>query len=621
MNIFEDLNTQQEEAVRKVGSPLLVLAGAGSGKTRVLSAKTSHLVADHKVKPESIALLTFTNKAALEMKERVAKHENIRSPLGFAGTFHTLGARILRRYGHTIGLDNNFVIYDTSDQESLVKKIVKELGWDTKTNRPGMYLNLISRMKGDLKNIEDFKNSIKDEFGDKLATVWGKYEFELTKANAVDFDDLLLKVLLLPALPSYEFILVDEYQDTNKAQYQITKRLAGNGNGLTVVGDASQAIYSFRGADHRNITLLVNDYPNLTTIELPINYRSSQTILDSAYGVIKRNTSHPVVKLIADKPLGEKVKIVDLIDEREESWFVTDRAIEARTNGKTMAVLYRTNAQSRSIEESLVKMGVPYRLYGGVRFYDRMEIKDILAMLRVFVNRNDSVSWNRIEGLGKKLAVSYRNWIESNLARLEKLTPTELIEEVLLQTSYKERFNVKIEEDLGRLENIAELSSVSSEYENVLEMLTNASLMQSTDDQGDKNLPGLILMTIHSAKGSEFDVVIVVGLEEGILPHSRSMLDAKELEEERRLMYVAMTRAREQLFLTTCRSRMIYGMRGNGIPSRFLADIPRELIDFLGKQSKDSWRNSDGEVSKRRIVSDWEVDEATKDDFAEIDAW
>ena len=648
-SLLSDLNIQQAQAGTHVGAPLLVLAGAGSGKTKVLTYRAFYLIQKKLATGEEIILLTFTNKAAEEMKTRVAKMGGTEMSLGFAGTFHTFGARMLRHYGQLVNLPPNFVIYDTDDSESVIKGVVKGLGLDPKSNRPGMYLHLISRMKNELLTPVDLAETAKDDFYKKVVSVWQEYEKVLRKAKAVDFDDLLIftvRLLSLPAMQErirekYKYILVDEYQDTNKAQFLITKLLAVHPTGLMVVGDAAQAIYSFRGADFRNLSLLEKEYPNLVTLRLPKNYRSTQTILDAAYGVIANNKNHPVLKLEAIKSFGEKIDMVEVMDEKEEAAYVVSVAERLAAAGGSLAVLYRTNAQSRAIEEALIRRKIDYKLVGGIRFYDRAEIKDLLAYLRVIYNADDLVSWQRIEGLGKRNRVKFEVWLTTERGRLLEKYPHELLQEVIDQTSYLSRFNERDEEDMARVENIRELLAVASEQPSLTAFLESVALIQSEEIAERKaGKVGVTMMTIHAAKGLEFDEVIIVGLEEGLLPHSRSLLEREDLEEERRLMYVAMTRARAKLHLTLTRSRLVYGGRQAASPSRFLAEIPQELLRIAGRGFTAYRELTPRTITNedlgdgRRIVSDWEtegvmvgrpdqkvIERETKNDFDEIDTW
>ena len=643
-SLLSDLNKEQRRAVTHEGAPLLVLAGAGSGKTKVLTYRAFYLIQKKLADSSEIILLTFTNKAAEEMKTRASRIE-----LGFAGTFHTFGARMLRHYGQLVNLPPNFVIYDTDDSEAVIKGVIKGLGLDPKNNRPGMYLHLISRMKNELLAPTDLAETAKDDFYKKVVSVWQEYEKVLRKAKAVDFDDLLIftvRLLSLAAMQErirekYKYILVDEYQDTNKAQFLLTRLLAVHPTGLMVVGDAAQAIYSFRGADFRNLTLLEKEYPDLVTLRLPKNYRSTQTILDAAYGVIANNKNHPVLKLEAIKSFGEKIEMVEVVDEREEAAYVVSIAERLSAAGGSLAVLYRTNAQSRAIEEALIRRKIDYKLVGGIRFYDRAEIKDLLAYLRVIYNSEDLVSWQRVEGLGKRNKAKFEIWLASERGRLLEKYPHELLSEIIDQTAYLARFNERDEDDAARVENIKELLAVASEQPDLTAFLTSVALIQSEEIAERKAGKALVtMMTIHAAKGLEFDEVIIVGLEEGLLPHSRSLLEREDLEEERRLMYVAMTRARAKLHLTLTRSRLVYGGRQVAAPSRFLAEIPQELLKIASRgfttyrELTPKTITNEDFVEERRIVSDWETEgvmvgrpdqkvikRETKNDFDEIDAW
>jgi DNA helicase-2/ATP-dependent DNA helicase PcrA len=483
-----------------------------------------------------------------------------------------------------------------------------------------------------LVTIDDLAASANDEFYKKLLSVWRTYDDILTRANAVDFDDLLVKSVKLLSLPSmrekiagrYSQILVDEYQDTNKAQFVLTKLLVTNPNGLMVVGDAAQAIYSFRGADFRNLTLLSAEFPNLTTVRLPRNYRSTQTILDAAYGVIANNANHPILKLEADKEMGEKIEMIEAIDEREEAAYVMKTAERLVSCGETLGVLYRTNAQSRAIEEALIRGRIDYKLVGGIRFYNRAEIKDLLAYLRVIYNMPDTISWERIEKLGKRNRAKFEEWLSQNNESLVGKSPREVLEEIIEETGYMGRFDDRDEEDVARVENIKELLAVSSEFGKINEFLESVALIQS-EELADKKAGSarVTMMTIHAAKGLEFDEVVIVGLEEGLLPHSRSLLQLEDVEEERRLMYVAMTRARTKLHLTLTRSRLMYGGRQVSSPSRFLSEIPQELLRLAQKRyeerelGRNVQRNKDVDYDARRII----VEEETKADFDEIDSW
>lgn len=627
------LNEEQQKAVEHGGGPLLVLAGAGSGKTRVLTYRAAWLIRNKRIEPSKIALLTFTNKAAGEMKERIKKIGENKIELGFAGTFHTFCAKLLRNYGLSIGINPHFVIFDSDDSESTMKSVLKDLEIDPKQNKPGMFLAIISRMKNDLISQKEAEETARDYFYRQLAKVWKAYAEKLKKNNALDFDDLLTKAVDLMRVESVrkeinsklEWILVDEYQDTNKAQFELTRLLAGDKKNITAVGDAAQAIYSFRGADYRNLKLLEETYPDLVTIGLPKNYRSTQFILDAAYSVISNNSNHPTLRLSATREIGEKPELFSALDERDEAKFVVNSAKRQADKNEEVAVLYRTNAQSRAFEDELLRRDIPYKLIGGLRFYNRAEVKDLIAYLRLVYNPKEEISKTRIEKLGKRKYQIFEDWLDSNpQEKASERQPGELLEEIINVTNYLDKFDERDEEDAARIENINELLAVASEYTNVILFLESAALSESEIRQHKSNAK-IVLMTIHAAKGLEFDQVFLAGLEEGLFPHSRSIFEGgkEEIEEERRLMYVAMTRAKEKLTISWARSRLSFGGRHASIPSRFLAEIPDELTkktqEPTGSRNKDSF-DEFGE-KKRIIVQDWEVDEAVKDDFADIDNW
>jgi DNA helicase-2/ATP-dependent DNA helicase PcrA len=640
-----NLNEDQLAAVVHGEGPLLVLAGAGSGKTRVLVHRAAWLIKERGVDPRKIALLTFTNKAAGEMKERIKKTDHKRADLGFSGTFHTFCAKLLRRYGREVGISPNFVIFDSQDSEAVMKGVLKELSIDPKQYKPGMFLALIGKMKNDLITQRMAQETARDYFYRQLAKVWREYQLKLARNRAVDFDDLLVKAVEVLKIGrvkeeinnELEWILVDEYQDTNKAQFELTRLLAGEKANITAVGDAAQAIYSFRGADYRNLRLLEESFPQLTTVGLAKNYRSTQHILDAAYCVVSNNTNHPTLKLLTTREAGQKVSLFEASDERTEAKFVVEEGKKMSDEGEEVAILYRTNAQSRSFEDELLRQDIPYKLIGGLRFYNRAEVKDLIAYLRLIYNPKEEISRQRVEKMGKRKATIFDEWLsKQSPKRKGKTEPAVLLEEVINLTNYLDRFDERDEADAGRIENINELLAVAGEYPNMALFLESAALSESEVKQHQSNAK-ISLMTVHAAKGLEFANVFVVGLEEGLFPHSRSILEGgkEEVEEERRLMYVAMTRAKENLSLSFARSRLSYGGRHLSIPSRFLAEIAEEYIKRT-QGIKDSRtqdiglprhfvpRNDgvDGLGEKKRIiVQDWEVAEETKSDFDEIDNW
>lgn len=581
------LNKEQLLAVKHCFGPSIILAGAGSGKTRVLTQKALFLIGKKYASSQNILMVTFTNKAALEMKNR------IKYPLGFVGTFHSFCAKVLRADGERIGIRKNFLIYDEDDQLSLIKEILKKN--EIKRSRsPSYFLEKISSAKNQLIDEKKYLNFFKDSLSEEIALVYREYQKQLTKNHALDFDDLIFKVVLLfskdkEVLNKYQekfkFILIDEFQDTNFAQYVLAKHLAQKYQNITVVGDFSQSIYSWRGAEIRNLEKFQEDFPQAKIFYLEKNYRSTQKILDFAYEIISKNKTHPILKLYTDNSYGDEVEIIELENEELEALFIAKKIKELNNNGfnlKSMAVLYRMNAQSRVIEEAFLHLGIPYILIGGTRFYERREIKDIISYLRLLVNPDDEISLNRIKKLGKKRWDKFKKLYQKLCPKIEEMETIKIIEEILNKTEYLNLFNEENPEDLARLENIKELCSVAVNFPKIYQFLEQVALVESEyfeseKKQKDKN--GVHLMTLHQAKGLEFDAVFIVGVEEGILPHSRSFYDLFDLEEERRLFYVGITRAREKLFITYTKQRFFFGRRTSSAVSRFLQDN-NELISL-----------------------------------------
>ncbi len=608
---LNDLNPIQKAAAAHVDGPVLILAGAGSGKTRVLTYRVAHLIVDHHISPESILMLTFTNKAAAEMKSRIQKL--LTQELGsadsgthsepFAGTFHSLCVRILRSEGHQLGITSNFTIYDEQDAVDCIKEIMTSLDISQKNFNPRAVLHTISEAKNELIGPTEYPQFARGYFQEAVARVYLAYQAMLHNIGALDFDDLLIKTVELfkkhkdilgTYQERYQFILVDEYQDTNKAQYTITKLLAARYRNICVVGDASQSIYRWRGADFRNIINFKNDYPEAKEYHLEQNYRSTQTILDAAHSVISKNTSHQVLKLWTENLRGEKITVYEARTEHDESTFLIDTIQKANRPYADYAVLYRTNAQSRVLEEAFLHAGIPYILVGGTRFYDRKEIKDVLAYLRVIANPKDTVSNKRIEKLGKgryKKFVEFASTITAKQAPLEQPT-LELLDRIVDVTSYLDLYDPNIEEDAIRLENIRELRSVATEFPVLTDFLETVALVEQEYEPKNKKIrdekrDAVTLMTLHAAKGLEFPIVSIIGMEEGLFPHSRSLMDRDELEEERRLCYVGITRAKEKLFLTYANRRLFFGTRTQNMVSRFLADIPQDAVDLRVSLSSD----------------------------------
>lgn len=576
--IFKELNFQQLKAVQNINGPSVILAGAGSGKTRVLVYKVLNLIKNHKISPTTILMITFTNKAAGEMKRRIDQ------PLGFIGTFHAFCCQILRRFGPKIGIDHNFVIYDEGDQKSIIKNILKKS--ELIKFSPAYFINRISAAKSILVEPDKYLNIFSDYNSADVAFVYKEYQKELKKNMAVDFDDLIIKTIQLFKKDAqvlrfyqdkYQYVLIDEFQDTNHAQYVLTKCLAKNNNNITVVGDFSQSIYSWRGADIQNLEKFKADFPQVVTYFLEENYRSSQKILDFAFSVISKNQSHPILHLYTKKDKGTDIVIQNTGNEEGESLFIAEEIQQLNKDYpyQQMAVLYRTNAQSRSIEETFLKFGIPYLLIGGTRFYERREIKDILSYLRLLINPLDTVALERIKKLGKRRYDKFKLFYHIIEKQRNEYITEELMDKIFDATGYLENYDANNEEDYSRLENIKELKSVAVNFPDLTQFLEQVALVESEYFEKEKQqdrLQGVRLMTLHQAKGLEFEVVFIAGLEEGILPHVRSIDDQFQLEEERRLFYVGVTRAKERLYLTWAQRRFIFGNRIESIKSRFLSE-------------------------------------------------
>lgn len=595
-NFLSKLNKDQKKAVTYDGGPLLVLAGAGSGKTRVLTYRVAWLITKKKVNPENILLLTFTNKAAGEMKDRVEKLTGI-TPR-FAGTFHSFCAKMLRIDGEKIGIPRDFLIYDTEDQKDLVKDIFSRLNISTESYKPAGILAAISDAKNQMLTPNDYKDFINSSFGEVVSKVYPEYEKSLKEIGALDFDDLLIKAVDLLKSDKdtcnkwqerLTHILVDEWQDTNKIQYVLTKLIVGERKNITAVGDASQSIYSWRGADFRNINYLIRDFPDIKIINLEQNYRSTQNILDAANYVIQKNTSHPILKLWTENSLGERIKTYSARNGFDEADFVVNEINSQLLRGQKysdIAILYRTNAQSRVLEEALLHAGIPYIIVGGIRFYDRKEIKDVIAYIRLLTNPKDKVSEKRLIKLGKRKFEKFKE-LMVHKDNINKKTTLDLLDLILERTNYLDLYKAESDENLARLENIKELRSVATEFPTVNEFLENVALVEAEQDSRGrvrKNISSdaVTLMTLHAAKGLEYPVVFIVGMEEGLFPHSRSLMDLNQLEEERRLAYVGITRAKNTLYLSYAARRLYFGENISNPPSRFLIDIPENLLENIG---------------------------------------
>lgn len=599
-DILSGLNEAQLAAVTHRGSPLLLLAGAGSGKTRVLTHRAAWFVKENIARPSEILLLTFTNKAAGEMKERMSKLLNLpknNTDQLFAGTFHSFCCRVLRVDGARLGIGPNFVIYDENDQENIIKSIILDMDLTTKEFKPNSVMYFIEAAKNNNQSPQITKEMSKGFWQEISARIYDKYQKRLADLNAVDFNDLLFKTVeLFVQFPEvlakyqerYQHVLIDEYQDTNQVQYIMTKLLAAKHRQITAVGDASQAIYGWRGANYRNLVSFTTDFVGTKVINLEQNYRSTQTILDAANAVITKNTSHPILKLFTTKKSSDKIKIFEAESEVAEADFIADKikfiADNIHVPLRSIAILYRMNAQSRALEESLLRQNIPYVLLGGTRFYDRAEVKDIISMLRLFINPKDKVAEERVtKALGKRKKVAFDEHLKT--MDITDLTSLQILESIVVNSGYLDKFDPKEEEDQRRIENIKELKSVATTHQDVNEFLENIALVQNEYSQQEKRKKaketkeGVRLMTLHSSKGLEFEVVFLVGFEEGILPHARCLIDESQIEEERRLCYVGITRAKDYLFITYAKERLYFGKSSLNEPSRFLADIPKDLIE------------------------------------------
>lgn len=636
-SLLDDLNPIQRQAVENTEGPTLILAGAGSGKTKALTHRVAYLIQVKKVPPENILMVTFTNKASEEMKKRILSllGDYSKSSQPIMGTFHSLCARILRKEGSYLGLSPTFTIYDENDAVDAVKEAMATLNLSTQKSSPSSIRNTISGAKNEMISALEYPQYARGYFQETVAKIYLEYQKILSKNKAVDFDDLLLLTVNLfqnfpEVLTKYQiqfrYILVDEYQDTNAVQYLLTKLLANRYKNLCVVGDASQSIYAFRGADFRNIVNFQKDYPNVKVFNLEQNYRSTQNILDAAYSVISKNQTHPILKLWTDKSGGERIQLAETRNETEEGLFVVSTIKQLLSTPavnrepltmNSFAVLYRTNAQSRALEEIFLKSGIPYVLVGGTRFYERKEIKDILAYLRLVITPEDSLSINRIEKIGKNRANKFWGLIDKIKPDLEKLTTLELMNQIIEVTGYIDYIDDGTDVGSARIENVKELGSVAEEFPNLMQFLETVTLVQSefsTDEKNKKSKrlkkdaqDAVTLTTLHQAKGLEWPVVFMVGMEEGLFPHSRCLLDPAEMEEERRLCYVGITRAKNHLYMTYTRQRLFFGTRSSNLVSRFILDLPEDLVlSNTNYQDRDQFLNAaDEDISTLADDDKW----------------
>lgn len=631
MNLIDSLNDRQKEAVVNTDGPMLILAGAGSGKTKVLTTKVAYLIEEKNINPNNILAITFTNKAAKEMKERIFKLEGNSVFYIQISTFHSFGLKILKENCELLGYEKNFTILDSDDSLSIIKKIMKELNIDANKYNPKSIKNVISNNKNEIIDPEKYSLYVNTDFDEIALEVYRKYEKSLKINNAVDFDDLLILPLKLfnnnPGVlqkyqEKYKYVFIDEYQDTNEPQYILSKMISAKYKNITVVGDADQAIFTWRGANYKNILNFEKDYKDAKVVLLEENYRSTKTILNAANNVIKNNKVRKEKNLWTQNEEGSKITYYKAFDEKDESNYVVNeikKLIEKGVNPKDICVLYRANAQSRTVEEAFLTSNISYNIVGSYAFYNRKEIKDLIAYLKLIYNNKDDVSLLRVinypkRGIGNKaienLAIKsnvldkslyevidsgkeleFKNMIEEIKKEESHLTLTELIDMVLDKSGMKKSLEDEksIEADI-RLENLEEFKSIAKVMEinegivSLEELLDKLALVSDVSEQKNDNEDKVTLMTMHAVKGLEYDYVFVVGVEEGLFPHSNSLESNDELEEERRLCYVAITRAKKKLYLINARSRILYGKVSSNVPSRFINEISDEYIETIGKK-------------------------------------
>lgn len=679
-SLLTGLNKEQQQAVQHTEGPLLILAGAGSGKTKVLTVRIAHLLAQG-VNPYEILAITFTNKAAKEMKSRVEGLVGDVANRIWLSTFHSFCAKFLRfELDNFLGYNSNFTIYDTSDSQAVIKAALKALNLDDKYYPVGAMIGAISDAKNKLLFASDFRKQARDFYQQKVSDVYEYYERELRKNNALDFDDLLLVAVKLlqsneAVLDKYSkrfrYVMIDEYQDTNHAQYLLAKLLASHWKNIAVVGDADQSIYAWRGADIQNILDFEKDYPNCTSIKLEQNYRSTKIILDAANAVIENNEGRPKKNLWTDKTEGTKIQHFTAQSEHEEAAFIGDTIAKKHDiHGVPygdMAILYRTNAQSRVLEEALIKRALPYTMVGGTKFYDRKEIKDVLAYLRVLYNPFDDLSLLRIinvpkRSIGATTVAKLQDYARANgtslfmtltqlhlvdtikgktkekleefgiliftlVAEMEDKTVLDILESILDRTGYLAQLEESTDpQDQARAENIGELLSVAKDFQDtnptgtVEDFLEQVALVNDVDSF-EQEESKVTLMTLHAAKGLEFPIVFLGGLEEGLFPHSRTLMNPEEIEEERRLAYVGITRAEKELYISNATTRTVFGRTSSYLPSRFIDEIPEELVDGLRAKRKvpdDIKRHVPQHMSvtsrpvtkpivRNEVIADWKV--------------
>ena len=653
---IDDLNKEQQKAVLETEGPLLILAGAGSGKTRVLTTKVAYLIEEAGISPYNILAITFTNKAAKEMSNRLYRLIGDKAKNVQVSTFHSFGVKILRENFKYLGYDKNFIIMDSEDSISVIKKILKEKGIDPKIYNPNAIKNKISSCKNEMMSPKDYEKYVASDFEKIVLLVYELYEGTLKKNNSIDFDDLLiLPIKLFRENPNilqnyqerFQYILIDEYQDTNEAQYILTKMISAKYRNICCVGDVDQSIYSFRGANYKNILNFEKDYKDAKTIKLEQNYRSTTNILDAANDVIKNNKERKDKKLWSDKGTGDKITYYRAFNGIDEAQYVAREIKNLINNGieyENIAVLYRTNSQSHVIEEEFLKNKIPYKIVGGIGFYSRKEIKDVLAYLRLIYNEKDNISLLRVintpkRGVGSKTIsnliekannegksiyevivsgkeLEFKNIIEKLKIFSESLTITELVDKILDITGIRKEYesDKTLESDI-RLENLEELKTVTRTFEekegivSLEDFLYEVSLVSDVNEY-DEDKNRVSLMTVHSVKGLEFDYVFITGLEEGIFPHMNSLMNNSDLEEERRLCYVAITRAKEKLYLVNARLRMMFGHDCTNLPSRFIGEINKDLLD--GYVSEDNFKEEKIDIEEKFYKDDVDY---KKDDY------
>lgn len=652
MELLKNLNKEQIEAVKAIDGPVLVMAGAGSGKTKVLTTRIAYLI-EEGIPSYNILAITFTNKAAAEMRDRVSNL--IGDVSSFIGTFHSLGVRIIRENHDILGLPNNFTIIDSDDTNTIIKKLLKEMNLDSKQYSPSYVRNRISFIKNQMLTDGELDRLFNTPMDKVVVEVYHRYNNKLKTSASVDFDDLLLlpvnlfkerKDILEYYQDKYRYILIDEYQDTNPVQYKLSVMLSNKYKNIFVVGDMNQSIYAFRQADFRNISNFEKDFKGAKVIKLEHNYRSTNNILSAANEVIKHNTERKDLKLFSDNGDGVKIKYMRAYDEKHEIALVIDEIKHLLSEGyknEDIAILYRTNAQSRAIEDVFLAKGIPYKVFGSYYFYNRKEIKDLISYLRLIYNPHDEISLRRVintpkRGIGEsaiaaieerakqqnismfdaletRKELEFKEIIEDLIKRSESLSLTELIDEVLERSGMKKELeSSKALEDEIRLENLMEVKSITASFEertgsaNLGDFLEEVSLIADISNHTEDG-DVVTLMTLHSAKGLEFPVVFLVGMEEGLFPHNMSLME-NNLEEERRLCYVGITRAKERLYLTNAKRRMLYGKENMNIPSRFISEIDEKLIEKIGPKEenkvidkKQMYTNDNNDITEGSIIS------------------